>query len=280
MSIKVPADNDGYLYNLNPTKRPPNNPLNKPLTIVFCLPGNSFSHNFLLSWSELMMYCITHNIRPIISCKQSCNIYMVRSMCLGADVMRGSKQKPFNGEIDYDFIMWIDSDQVFSVKQFTDLLRHNKDVVSGLYYMKGRSHFAVVENWDEKYFIEHGSFEFLSGEKLTEWMKKNYLGEPKEVVGENGQTLMNYSDCEFPLIKASYTGMGWMLVKRGVMEKLHYPWFEPETFRLKKIVDGKEIEIVDFCMEDVAFCKKLERLGIPIYVDVKAIVGHEKSVIL
>ena len=97
MSIKVPSDNDGYLYSLNPNNRPPNNPLNKPLTIVFCLPGNKFSHNFLLSWSELMMYCVTHNIRPIISCKQSCNIYMVRSMCLGADILRGTKQKPFNG---------------------------------------------------------------------------------------------------------------------------------------------------------------------------------------
>ena len=42
----------------------------------------------------------------------------------------------------------------------------------------------------------------------------------------------------------------------------------------------KEIEIAEFCSEDVAFCKKLERLGIPIYVDIKATVGHEKSVIL
>ena len=280
MSINVPSDNDGYLYSLNPNNRPPNNPLNKPLTIVFCLPGNKFSHNFLLSWSELMMYCFSHNIKPIISCRQSCNIYMVRSMCLGADILRGTKQKPFNGELDYDFIMWIDSDQVFGVKQFTDLLRHNKDVVSGMYLMQGGRRFAVVENWNEKHFIENGSFEFLSREKLGEWMKKNYLGEPKEVDVGNGQKAFSYADCEFPLIKASYTGMGWMLMKKGVLEKLDYPWFESETFRYKKIVDGKEIEIADFCMEDVAFCKKLERLGIPIYVDVKAIVGHEKSVIL
>ena len=36
-------------------------------------------------------------------------------MCLGADVLRGKDQKPFDGKLDYDFIMWIDSDQVFSV---------------------------------------------------------------------------------------------------------------------------------------------------------------------
>lgn len=279
MSIRVPSDSQNYLYSINPNNRPPNNPLNRPLTIVFCLPGNKFSNNFLLSWSELLLYCFTHNIRPIISCKQDSNVYLVRSACLGADVMRGSKQKPFNGEIDYDFIMWIDSDQVFNVNQFINLLRHNKDVVSGAYLMDGGNSFAVVENWDENYFIEHGSFEFLTKEKLMEWMKTNYLGEPKEITFPNGEKGVDYSECEFPLIKASYTGMGWMLVKRGVMEKLDYPWFESETFRYKKVVNGKEIEIADFCSEDVAFCKKLERVGIPIYVDVKAIVGHEKSII-
>ena len=280
MSINVPTNKNDYLYSLNPTQRPPNNPLNKPLTIVFCLPGNKFSHNFLLSWSELMMYCITHNIRPIISCKQSSNVYHVRSMCLGADVIKGTKQKPFNGELEYDFIMWIDSDQVFSVKHFTDLLRHNKDVVSGMYLMHGGSQFAIVENWNEKHFVKHGSFDFLSREKLGEWMKTNNIGEPKEVDVGNGQKALNYADCEFPLKKVSYCGMGWMLIKKGVIEKLDYPWFESETFRYKKSVNGKEIEIAEFCSEDVAFCKKLERLGIPIYVDIKATVGHEKSVVL
>ena len=148
---------NNYLYSLNSNNRPPNNPLNKPLTIVFCLPGNKFSNHFLLSWSELLIYCFTHNIKPFISCQQSSNVYHVRSMCLGADVIKGTKQKPFNG-MDYDFIMWIDSDQVFSVEAFTNLLRHNKDVVSGMYLMKSGTHFPVVENWDENYFIENGTF--------------------------------------------------------------------------------------------------------------------------
>ncbi len=277
MSVAAPSDD--YLYSVNPSERPPTNPLNRPLTVVFCLPGNKFSNHFLQSWSELLCYCITHNIRPIISCKQSCNIYMVRSMCLGADVMRGTKQKPFDGKLDYDFIMWIDSDQVFGVQQFCNLLRHNKDVVSGMYLMKGGNQFAVVENWDDDFFIKNGYFEFLDKEKLGKWMKENHCGEPKLMSQNNGNPIYDYRECEFPLIKASYTGMGWMLIKKGVVEKLDYPWFESETFRYKKVVDGKEIEIADFCMEDVAFCKKLERLNIPIYVDVKAIVGHEKSII-
>ena len=56
------------------------NPLKRPLTIVFCLPGETFSHHFLKSWSELLMYCITHQIRPIISSHQSSNVHFVRNI--------------------------------------------------------------------------------------------------------------------------------------------------------------------------------------------------------
>lgn len=279
MSINVPRNSNNYLYSLNSNNRPPNNPLNKPLTIVFCLPGNKFSNHFLLSWSELLIYCFTHNIKPIISCQQSSNVYHVRSMCLGADVIKGTKQKPFNG-MDYDFIMWIDSDQVFSVEAFTNLLRHNKDVVSGMYLMKSGTHFPVVEIWDENYFIENGTFEFLSRLKLDEWIKKNCIGTPKTIDKGNNQSVLDFKNCKFPLMNVSYNGMGWMLMKKGVIEKLDYPWFESETFRYKKSVNGKEIEIAEFCSEDVSFCKKLQRVGVSIYVDVKSIVGHEKSVIL
>ena len=34
------------------------NPLGRPLTIVFALPGKTFSNNFLLSWTMLFNYCL------------------------------------------------------------------------------------------------------------------------------------------------------------------------------------------------------------------------------
>ena len=72
---------------------------------------------------ELLLYCVQNHY---ISSHQSSNVHFVRNMCLGAEFLR----KNHLIKLDYDFIMWIDSDQVFSVNSFKSLLKHDKDVVS------------------------------------------------------------------------------------------------------------------------------------------------------
>lgn len=215
------------------------------MKIIFCLPGPSFSGRFLSCWTELYHTCLANRITPILSQRYSCNIYYVRTNCLGADVTRGENQKPFDGKIDYDYIMWIDSDIVFNPKQFLDLLKHKKDISSGLYLMEGGQNFACVKDWDEKFFEKNGHFQFLS---------------PKDIEKDKS------------LIKVNYVGMGWMLVKKGVFESIKYPWFEP----IRKTIGG----YTDFTMEDVAFCHKAIEQGHDIYVDPNIIVGHEKTVVL
>ena len=165
-------------------------------------------------------------------------------MCLGADVSRGKEQKPFNGKIDYDYLMWIDSDMVFNPQHFKRLLDHNKDIVSGIYMMDDGKHFATCKNWDEEFFKKHGHFEFLIF---------------VDVKGREG------------LLEVCYTGMGYMLVKKGVFESMEYPWFKPVE---KQIGDMK-----DFTMEDVAFCLKAKEKGFKILIDPGVRVGHEKKVI-
>jgi hypothetical protein len=247
------------------------NPLKRPLTIVFCLPGTTFSHHFLKSWSELLLYCVTHKIRPIISSHQSSNVHFVRNMCLGADVLRGKDQTPFDGKLDYDFIMWIDSDQVFSVDSFISLLKHDKDVVSGLYLMKNGHQYTAVRNWDESNFLDKGTFEFLNRKTLMEWLDDPYK---------------DYSKCKIPLMPVSYTGLGWTLVKKGVFEKLSYPWFYGTKITMNKTVsigEGDDVtenrEIVDYSAEDVTFFLNLKKINITPYVEVSSIVGHEKPMV-
>lgn len=215
------------------------------MKVIFCLPGNSFSGRFLSCWSELLAVCMKNGITPILSQKYSCNIYYCRSNCLGADVTRGKYQKPFDHKIDYDYIMWIDSDIVFEPNQFIKLMNHKKDICSGLYLMEGGRNFACVENWDEDYFQKNGHFEFLSPLDIKD--KKD-------------------------LFTVNYVGMGWMLVKRGVFERINYPWFEP----IRKEIGGA----VDFTMEDVAFCHKAIDAGFNINIDPTIIVGHEKTIVL
>lgn len=214
-------------------------------TIVFCIPGNSFSGNFLRCWTEILVFCFKHNIRPVLSRHYSCNIYFVRNMCLGADVSRGKNQKPFDGKINYDYILWIDSDIVFSPEHLIKLLNHDTDIVSGLYLMEGGKNFATVKDWDTDFFAKNGYFQFLS---------------PADVEKATG------------LVEVAYTGMGFMLVKKGVFESMEYPWFEPR----KHEING----IVDYSMEDVSFCLRAGEMGFKVFVDPKVRVGHEKSTVL
>lgn len=219
--------------------------MNKPLTIVFCIPGNSFSGRFLECWTNTVHFCFKNNIQPVLSRHESCNIYYVRNMCLGADVSRGKDQKPFDGKLDYDYLMWIDSDIAWDPRLIGTLVSHEKDIIAGIYAMSGGQCIATCKDWDEDFFKKNGYFQFLN---------------LKDVEGKSG------------LIEVSYTGFGFMLIKKGVFENMEYPWFRPV---MKQIGNA-----VDFCMEDVGFCLTAKERGYKIFIDPQVRVGHEKKVVL
>ena len=80
---------------------------------------------------------------------------------------RGVHQKPFDGKIDYDYIMWIDSDQIFSFEQIEKLISYDKDIVSGIYKTENGKNFACVKDWDQEFYKKHGSFYFLQQEDVV-----------------------------------------------------------------------------------------------------------------
>ena len=217
--------------------------------VVFCLPGRSFTNNFLTSWSELLLWCINNGITPLMVNRYSPNLYYVRNMCLGGNTVAGIHQKPFSGQVKYDYLMWIDSDVVFTPKQFVDLLEMNKPIASGLYMMHDNVHYATVEEMNDDIYRKNGHYKFLTREDL-----KNKVG-------------------PFPV---DYTGFGWMLIKQGVFEELEYPWFRP----LWSDFSTETTTIQEFCMEDVAFCKLVKEKGYPVWIHPNVIVGHEKMMIL
>ena len=213
--------------------------------IIFAIPGRQFSGNFLNCWTDTLLKCLRNNINPLLSNKFSSMVSYARCLCLGADVRRGPHQKPFNGQIDYDYIMWIDSDQIFSFDQIQKLISYDKDIVSGIYKTENGQNFACVKDWDQEFYKKHGSFYFLQQE---------------DVVNHRG------------LMEVDYNGMGFMLIKKGVFEKVPYPWF----CQLKKQIGDLE----DYCSEDVAFCHLAKEAGFKIFIDPHMVVGHEKMRIL
>jgi len=166
-------------------------------------------------------------------------------MCLGGNTILGINQKPFNSKIEYDYILWIDSDIIFTPEQFEKLLANDKDIVSGLYRMENYTQFAAVKEWDEEYFKKNGGFQFLTDEDVK------------------GKLLP---------FQVSYAGLGFTLVKKGVFESLEYPWFKPHFQKIG--------EAVDFSMEDVGFCLDAKEKGYEIWIDPTVIVGHQKKFIV
>jgi hypothetical protein len=215
------------------------------MKIVFALPGKSYSGQFLTCWSSLLAFCLKNDIEPVLSQHYSPNIYYSRNLCLQGDLRRGAGQKPFN-ELNYDYVMWIDSDIIFNINHFISLLTCRLDVVSGLYLMENRTHLATVRDMEMSVLKEQGHFNFLS---------------PQDIESQKDP------------FEVTYTGMGFMLIKAGVFEKMTYPWFEPTYIQENQ-------GIVDFTTEDVTFGIKLKKLGIKLWVDPKVIVGHEKQIVL
>ena len=213
--------------------------------IVFCVPGKQFSGNFLDSWTHLLVHCMNQKYDIALSRQESPVIYYVRNLCLGGDLTKGPDQLPFQNQLNYTHMMWIDSDMVFTPDQFMRLLEHDQDIVAGVYKTKSGMNFAAVEHWDEEKFQRDGVFDFMTEESIA---------------GRES------------LIDVAYTGFGFVLVKRGVFESLKYPWFRP----LFHNINGLE----DFSSEDVSFCLQIREKGFKIWVDPTIRVGHEKPCIL
>lgn len=216
------------------------------MRIVFCLPGRSFSGHFLQCWTALLNHCLHKGIDVVLSQRYNSNVYYVRTHCLGGNVLAGPTQQPWGGRLPYDYIMWIDSDILFSPEQFDTLLSRQKDIVGGLYFMEGNTQFACVKDWDEDYYRTHGTFKFL---------------QPPDLSKDGG------------LMEVAYNGFGFLLMKKGVIESVKYPWFSPEHVKFND-------SIQEFASEDVSFCMKARRAGHKIYADPSVIVGHEKTQIL
>jgi GT2 family glycosyltransferase len=219
--------------------------VNRSIRIVFCVPGREFSGRFLDCWTALLAGCTKLGIEYAVSREYDPVVYFARNKVAGGDVRRGKNQVPWGGAVLYDFMMWIDSDVIFTIQDVVELLKCNADIVCGLYLMQNRTQFAAVEHMDEKVFQRTGRFDFLT---------------PETVAQKDG------------LFEVGYAGFGFTMVKRGVFESLEYPWFRPIFLQIGGCFD--------FTGEDVGFCMQARAAGLKILVNPKVIVGHEKALVL
>jgi hypothetical protein len=225
--------------------------------VVLALPGDSFSSKFLLSWTNaLAALWSSDKYEIVIAPGTGSYVSFVRMQTLGLDVRRGIAQKPFNGS-DYDVWVTIDSDVIFNPEHLITLIdsTDKHPVVSGLYRMSDLTHFAVVKDWDMNYFVENGTFEFLTQEKIDSWK----------------------TETELKYMPVNYTGMGFFACRKEVLDKLTYPYFNGE---LQELVNDKGEILRDMSSEDVNFCKNISKAGYEIVVNTDIRVGHLKPLVI
>jgi hypothetical protein len=220
--------------------------------VIIALPGREYSGSFLKNWSETLMILVQKGYKVTLINEYSSFVPFSRMKTLGLNVMLGATQIPFNGELDYDVWLTIDSDIFFIPDQVIELIEDTDKhpVVSGLYRMTDLKHYAAVKEWDMDFFKKHGTFEFIKVGELDETEK---------------------------YMKVAYNGMGFFACRKGVIENLKYPYFSYPLIEMET-EDGKVLR--DMCSEDVAFCKNLKDAGYEVVVNTTLRVGHEKTLVI
>ena len=216
----------------------------KGKSIVFCLPGRGVSYTYLKNFVQLCFDLVQNGASIQISQDYSSMVNFARCKCLGANVLRGPKQVPWDGKLNYDYQLWIDSDIVFDTEKFYRLVAMDKDIAAG-WYMTEDGHTTSVAHWLEE---------------------DDFRGNGGVMNHETGDTM---SKRRKPFT-VDYTGFGWVLIKKGVFEKLEYPWFAPKM----QVFESGEVQ--DMCGEDVSFCLDAKEEGFEIWCDPQIRVGHEK----
>ena len=215
------------------------------MKVIFCIPGKQFSDLWLHSWNDTLLTLSKAKISWAYSMDYDAVIYHARNKVLGGNNLLGKNQKPFQGQVKYDFIIWIDSDMVWKGQDILDLINSDKPIISSCYLMRDNLHYAIVENLDYTTLSKKGTFDFLNRDML---LTKT---EP---------------------FKVNYTGFGLLAMKYGVLESLEYPWFRPQWIDYN--------DFFDFTSEDVGFCWSAQKAGYDIWVNPAIKVGHEKLIVL
>ena len=258
-------------------------------TIVFCLPGRGVSYNFLKSFVSLSFDLVQAGAAIQISQDYSSMVNFARCKCLGANVLRGPNQLPWDGKLKYDYQLWIDSDIVFNTEKFYQLILNAipeeavtreeiKEKVKDEKTGKEIEKFVGVKlNVDESkerqivagwYCTEDGKTT-----SVAHWLDEDDFRTNGGVM--NHETIESISKRKKPFT-VDYTGFGWLLIQNGVFEHegMPYPWFAPKM----QIFESGEVQ--DMCGEDVSFCLDAKEAGFEIWCDPRIRVGHEKTRII
>ena len=235
--------------------------------IVFCLPGRGVTYQFLKSFVQLCFDLVQNKMSIQISQDYSSMVNFARCKCLGANVLRGPDQLPWDGKLAYDYQLWIDSDIVFNSEKFWQLcdMAVPAEVV-------GQDE-EGKPTWDEskERKIAAGWYSTEDGKttSVAHWLDEDDFRNNGGVMNHEMVESIGKRNKPFTV---DYTGFGWVMIKKGVFDhpEMKYPWFAPKM----QVFESGAVQ--DMCGEDVSFCLDAMDAGFQIWCDPRIRVGHEK----
>ena len=261
--------------------------------IVFCLPGRGVSYTYLKNFVQLCFDIVQAGGGIQISQDYSSMVNFARCKCLGANVLRGPVQLPWDGKLEYDWQLWIDSDFVFDTAKFYQLILNSipaeaitkqevsetvKDEKGG--ELKDKDGKVITKVVGTQVAVDESKVRpIVSGWYCTEdgrttsvahWLDEEDFSSNGGVM--NHETLETIQKRKKPFT-VDYAGFGWVLIQKGGFEdkNLPYPWFAPKM----QVFESGAVQ--DMCGEDVSFCLDAKEAGYEIWCDPRIRVGHEKT---
>lgn len=140
-----------------------------------------------------------------------------------------------------DFVMMVDNDVTPPKDALLNLISHDVDIVSGFYAHRNRANDETVKTC----LCKLGELNYTMQYTADELREKR----------ENGEYLFRIHG----------GGMGCILIKTSVFNRVHYPWYDWVNYR------GEEHLMLS---EDLYFCEQCKGAGIKIYADSRVACGH------
>lgn len=226
--------------------------MNTKVDYVFCHPGNPSSAVQSIRCEMIRAELMGKGKSVGITHAASSNIYAVRNACLNKAGGYRKDQKPFEGTYDdYKFIIWVDSDNMITLEQVERLISHDVDIVAGWYLQQKQN-----------------------GTPITSCGCWSGRQKDRHVIPESA--IMTFPRNDKGLIEVDFAGFGLMVMKKGVLELIDYPWFRSWVFEWDE--DG--VPMADMMTEDTGLLLRLKEKGFHVFVDPEVRIGHEKKMVI
>ena len=211
--------------------------------VMFLHPGT-----YHASFGECLLRLMLHDVygkgRLI-----SHDFGMVGKRCSSSGIVHGrnSGTKQFLDDSDAEWLFWIDSDMGFAEDTLERLIAaadpETRPVVGGLC-------FAVKKR------------------ENTQWGGRRYYCEPTLYRKPDLDVVLDYPRDE--LVEVGATGAACLLIHRSALERIRAEWGDVWFDHVPAVGGG-------FFSEDLSFCIRLDKLGIPLFVHTGVKTMHDKD---